>query len=230
MQVILNLSSDHLTDCEAEGTSIGKYPRAIVTGVRNRYQVIETADMKELAGFVVRPGGFAGLFRERADLFFQRSIALEDLWNEAGVIPKMQESATPGRKLGTLDALLVGLIRGKSRRSDLANHALYLFKNCDFSVSVCARSIGVSERRLSQVFREEIGVSPRLWCRIRRFQSAARALHAGIDIPWAELALSCGYYDQSHFANDFRAFSGVDARTYSRNATRWQNHVPISDK
>jgi AraC-like DNA-binding protein len=40
-----------------------------------------------------------------------------------------------------------------------------------------------------------------------------------------ELALDCGYYDQSHFANDFRAFSGLDASAYSKHVNRWQNHV-----
>src|SRR5208283_6042038 len=95
------------------------------------------------------------------------------------------------------------------------------------SVAECSRSIGISERRLSQVFREHVGLSPKLWCRIRRFQSAAEALHRGVEIPWAELALACGYYDQPHFANDFRAFSGIDPTTYSTKQLRWQNHIPV---
>jgi AraC-like DNA-binding protein len=46
------------------------------------------------------------------------------------------------------------------------------------------------------------------YCRIQRFQQAVQLIHRGADIHWAELALTCGYYDQSHFANDFQAFSG----------------------
>jgi AraC-like DNA-binding protein len=44
--------------------------------------------------------------------------------------------------------------------------------------------------------------------RYRVSEDGKRKLHNGADLPWAELALRCGYYDQSHFANDFRAFSG----------------------
>jgi len=44
----------------------------------------------------------------------------------------------------------------------------------------------------------------------------------------AELALACGYCDQSHFSNDFRAFSGIDPSTYSANRGPWQNHAPIA--
>ena len=82
-----------------------------------------------------------------------------------------------------------------------------------------ARSTGWSERRFSQVFREQVGLSPKVWCRVQRFQRAVKQLHAGVDVPWAKLALDCGYYDQSHFANEFRAFSGVDVTTYSANRT-----------
>jgi len=46
-----------------------------------------------------------------------------------------------------------------------------------------------------------------------------------MDLPWAELAMECGYYDQSHFANEFRAFSGIDATTYCALRTQWANHV-----
>jgi AraC-like DNA-binding protein len=66
-----------------------------------------------------------------------------------------------------------------------------------------------------------------MWLRVQRFQVAVRALHKKVDIPWATLALECGYYDQSHFANDFRAFSGIDPTTYSVQRGCWQNHVAI---
>ena len=90
-----------------------------------------------------------------------------------------------------------------------------------------ARIAGRSERRFSQLFREEVGLAPKTWCRIQRFQRAVQQLHSGSDVPWAELALDCGFYDQSHFANEFRAFSGIDATTYSARRTLWANHVPV---
>jgi len=72
-----------------------------------------------------------------------------------------------------------------------------------------------------------VGLTPKVWCRLQRFQRAVQLLHAGGDVPWAELSLDCGFYDQSHFANEFRAFSGVDATTYSAQRTQWTNHVRV---
>jgi len=227
MQIILNLSRSYLTDCGEDGTANRRLPRAIVVGPRARYEVIDTADMEEIVGIVIQPGGFAGLFRERADLFFERSIGLEEVSPGMSLTDRLCEVPAPVEKLRTLEVLLTGHLYPGARRSELVDQAMYLFRKKDFSIAECARSVGLSERRLSQVFREQVGVAPKMWCRIRRFQIALRALHNGKDVPWAELALRCGYYDQSHFANDFRMFSGINPTTYSALRGSWQNHVPL---
>jgi AraC-like DNA-binding protein len=227
MQIILNLSRSYLTDCGENGKANRHLPRAIVVGTRARYEVVDTADMEELAGILFQPGGFAGLFRERASLFFERLIPLDDVWVGACLTDRLNEVPTPVEKLRTLDVLLAQILRPGTGRSELVDHAIHLFGKGALSVAQCAQSVGISERRLSQVFHEEVGISPKMWCRIRRFQAAVQALHDGADVPWAELALACGYYDQSHFANDFRAFSGADPTTYSKQRGPWQNHLSL---
>ena len=227
MQIILNLSSRYLTDCGEDGKANRHLPRAIVVGTRARYVVVDTADMEESIGILLQPGGSAGLFHERADLFFERSIGLEEVWAGTSLTDRLCEARTPAEKLRTLEVFLTGRLHPATRRSELVDQAMHLFREKDFRIAECARSVGVSERRLSQVFREQVGMSPKMWCRIRRFQTAVRALHDGMDVRWAELALHCGYYDQSHFANDFHAFSGISPTTYSAHRGSWQNHVPI---
>src|SRR6516164_5315543 len=228
MQIVMNLSRSYLADCGEDGTITRRLPRAIVVGVRARFEVIDTADMEELVGVAFHPGGFARLFRERADLFFERSVGLADLGVAPQIADRLCEAPTPAQKLSALGQRLTDLVKQDIRRSELVDQAIHLFRSRALSVSQCARSLGVSERRLSQVFREEVGMAPKTWCRICRFQSALRALHNGVDVPWAELALRCGYYDQSHFANEFRAFYGLDPTTYSAQRGRWLNHVPIA--
>jgi AraC-like DNA-binding protein len=227
MQIILNLSRGYLTDCGEDGSADRRLPRAIVVGPRVRFEVIDTADMEEIVGIVIRPGGCTGLFRERADLFFERSFGLEEIWAGTSLIDRLCEASTPVEKLRTLENFLTERLHPGIRRSEMVDQAMYLFRDKDFRVAECARSVGVSERRLSQVFREHVGIAPKMWCRIRRFQAALQALHTGVDVPWAELALRCGYYDQSHFANDFQAFSGINPTTYSSSRGPWQNHVQI---
>jgi AraC-like DNA-binding protein len=134
-----------------------------------------------------------------------------------------------------LEAFLLQKSAANLSRKALARNPLVQFAVSRFgmapgmtTVRDVAQAAGLSERRFSQVFRESVGLSPKVWCRVQRFQRAVRHLHAGRDLPWAELALNCGFYDQSHFANEFRAFSGIDASTYSARRTQWANHVPAA--
>jgi AraC-like DNA-binding protein len=63
-----------------------------------------------------------------------------------------------------------------------------------------------------------------------RFQQVLHTLEdARQRIELADIALSCGYYDQAHFAHDFLAFSGINPTTYLRQRTAHMSHVPMTD-
>jgi AraC-like DNA-binding protein len=227
IQIVVNLARDYLTGCSEDGAVERQLAHAIIAGARARFEVIDTADMAELVGVVIAPGGFAKLFRERADLLYEQSVALDGVWPERELTERLCEAPSPAQKLSTLDVLLQRRVCERMSRTPLVDVAIRLLGHRGLSVAECARQAGVSERRLSQVFREEVGLQPKMWWRIQRFQAATSDLYAGADLRWAELALQCGYYDQSHFINDFRSFSGINPGTYSQLRGRWQNHVAL---
>jgi transcriptional regulator GlxA family with amidase domain len=71
-----------------------------------------------------------------------------------------------------------------------------------------ARRMGVSPRHLTRTFRHAVGLTPKMFARISRFQRVAAVLdHEPGDV-LAGVALACGYYDQSHLVRDVRAFAG----------------------
>jgi len=72
-----------------------------------------------------------------------------------------------------------------------------------------AAAVGVGERRLQQVFHEQVGLTPRTAGRLARLHHLVRALRRDPAEPWAQLAAGGGYYDQAHLANEFRALSGM---------------------
>jgi AraC-like DNA-binding protein len=67
---------------------------------------------------------------------------------------------------------------------------------------------GLSARQLRRLFLEQVGVSPKHFCRVIRFRNSLSRLPRAGRGEWAEVALVCGYYDQAHFINEFRQFSG----------------------
>ncbi len=81
------------------------------------------------------------------------------------------------------------------------------------SVSNLAGEYGLSNRQFERRFKEFAGLSPKLYSRIIRFQAATEhKLDRARDL--TEIAYACGYYDQSHFINDFRQFSGYSPKEY----------------
>lgn len=230
VQVILNLARDYLLDCP-EGEPDRPTPPAVIVGARSVYEIVSGSDMADLIGVVFEPGGFASFAGDSVHLFSNRSVVLEDVWGtEARVLRgRLRETPTPRARLALFEGFLLTRFGGRLTRNRMVEFALSQFgrEGGVSRVREVAKSTGWSERRFSQVFREEVGLSPKVWCRIQRFQQAVRLLHAGGDVRWAELALDCGYYDQSHFANEFRAFSGVDATTYSALRSRWANHIRV---
>ncbi|HVG92235.1 MAG TPA: helix-turn-helix domain-containing protein, partial [Alphaproteobacteria bacterium] len=71
--------------------------------------------------------------------------------------------------------------------------------------------------------------TPKLFCRVRRFQEMLQMIHRGDDCDWADVAAGCGYFDQAHFIHDFKAFSGINPTTYLARKTEHLNHVPIHE-
>lgn len=74
---------------------------------------------------------------------------------------------------------------------------------------------GISARQLRRIFDRHIGLGPKAFARVVRFQSALRAMRNIPQDKWGELSLDFGYYDQSHFIHDFRIFSGSPPLTAS---------------
>ena len=75
--------------------------------------------------------------------------------------------------------------------------------------------LGRSRRHLAARFREQIGLTPKTVARILRFERAVALLKRG-DVPLAELAFECGYYDQAHLNRDFREFAGKSPSAFAR--------------
>ena len=228
VQVILSLARDFLLECTENKPERPLAP-ALVVGARSMYEVIHSSDMAELMGVVFYPGGFGPFACGSVDVFSNQSVSLEDVWGTSArsLRDDLREVPAIEAKLSVLEDFLLQRFAARFFRNRLVEFALSRFGRLAgvSAVNDVAKETGWSVRHFSQCFREQVGLSPKVWCRVQRFQRAVRELHAGADIRWAELAIECGYYDQSHFANEFRSFSGIDATTYSVRRTQWANHI-----
>jgi AraC-like DNA-binding protein len=232
-QIVISLARDYLTDANHPTNPLQHSPAAIFLGLYSCHQHIDAIDLTELIGILFHPGGTTPFFPDNTHLFTNRETSLEDLWGNAAANLRndLRAAPTPTQKFALLDfALRHRLTQSTTpHRIPTIDYALTHLHRAPGTTTIAAltRDIGISPRRLSQLFREQIGVAPKLYCRIQRFQQAVQQIHRGDDIRWSQLALTCGYYDQSHFANDFQAFSGLSPTHYSTTHRPWANHIPL---
>ena len=72
-----------------------------------------------------------------------------------------------------------------------------------------ARALDWSRKHLNQRFREEVGIGPKAFSRMVRFNRALALARAGTGEGWAGIAFDCGYADQAHLVREFREFAGA---------------------
>lgn len=77
------------------------------------------------------------------------------------------------------------------------------------TVREVADRVGVSTRHLRTLFRKHVGLSPKMFARVKRLHRAVHAFRKHPSAPWSRLALETGFYDQSHLVADFRSLLGT---------------------
>jgi AraC-like DNA-binding protein len=91
------------------------------------------------------------------------------------------------------------------------------------SVTELSKRHFFSHRQFERKFKEFSGFSPKLFARITRFQSALKEFGSGKSL--INIALDCGYYDQSHFISDFKEFSGYSPKVYFSGAAEGSEYL-----
>jgi AraC-like DNA-binding protein len=208
------------------------FPSAVVAGPHSRFFVIDTACQEEVIGIHFKPGGAFPFFQLPADELQNQHVALGDLWGAraAELRERVLAGPTPQAKVEVMENFLVAQAFRGFERHPAVGFALAEFQRPLLPpVGSITEKIGLSSRRFIQVFSQEVGLAPKLFCRVQRFQQVVRTVHAGKDIDWTEIALDCGYFDQAHFIHDFKEFSGLIPSAYAALMTEHRNHVPILD-
>lgn len=202
---------------------------AIVGGARSTFYVRDISEPSSSVGVQLLPGSAELFFRVPADQLAGRHTPLEDLWGPRAIEcrERLLESVSLDRQLDILEALLVSRIPQIHGLHPAVAHALDRFTTTA-DVSEVVRQTGYSHRRFIELFNQAVGLTPKLYCRVLRFQRAVE-MHAAAKLSTSriDLALAAGYSDQPHFNRQFREFAGLTPREYDEISPSSPNHVRI---
>jgi AraC-like DNA-binding protein len=222
--------SDHpvyLFDCphDPEGLAVG---HAVLGGPRAGFYLRDTPPAARSVGAQLHVGAAQVLFGFHADTFAGRHTPLEDLWGRSAsrARERLLEARGPSEQLDVLESILAERLPRVRGLHPAVAQALESFRATPDVGEAVERS-GYSHRRFIVLFRQAVGLTPKVYCRLLRFHRAIRRIGSAPAVSWAGLALDAGFSDQSHFNREFREFAGLTPEQYRTLSRRHTFHVPV---
>jgi len=192
--------------------------------------IIERRPMDQLLGVHFKPGGAFPFLGFPFSELHNTHVSLADLWGERRaerLLSMLNEAPTIEGKFLTLERWLLRIANRPLRHHPAVTFAIEALRK-ETGLYTCAdvvAKVGLSQRRFIELFRTEVGMTPKLFYRVERFQQVIHAICSSTDVDWINLALDHGYSDQSHFNHDFREFSGLRPTEYLGLRTGEPSHV-----
>jgi AraC-like DNA-binding protein len=163
-----------------------------------------------MLGIQFRPHGATRLLRLPMCELTNSEVALEDLSRPLfRALDRIRNLPSLTHALAALDPILGKFAQHERKEDNSVAHAARDIERAGglASVEEVADRVGWSTRQLQRRFKDVVGISPKLFARMQRFQRVLRAMD-GPNPDWVDAAVHCGYYDQAHLIRDFREFSG----------------------
>lgn len=181
-------------------------------------QAFEIPDPELLVTLIVRfrPGGAFPFLHVPMSELTDSVVPLHELWGATGseLLNQLMEMPSTSTWMKLVErALHAQLERANPDASAVTTAALVTEAVARSSVlpsvRTMAEELGMSERHLHRQFQKAIGLAPKLYTRITRFERAISCMARRPGAPgWAEMSLEAGYYDQAHLIRDCRKLTG----------------------
>jgi AraC-like DNA-binding protein len=227
-------TSEMVIDVSGTRESGRRFQGAVVSGCFSGPFDIDTQVHKAgLVGIHFRPGGAARLLGLQAGEIANRHVGLEALWGRRAseLRERLCVAGDPRRRFMILEQTLVAGLRGIRTERGAVKVALAELERPRVEVGQIAEKVGLSRRRLIEIFTHDVGMTPKHYSRVRRFQRGlALATRTGSPA-WAQVALECGYFDQAHLCRDWTEFTGLSPTEFLalRATPVKDNHVALPE-
>jgi len=160
--------------------------------------------------------GFASDLTDR--ILYLEQLGLEELQSKLQAV--FASGRHPSEWIQTLDEVLLDYFDSlppKKVRVDVSSVAdEILFNKGHLVLDKLVGRVGLNMRTFQIHFKQQVGLTPKLFCRIARFNSLLNAIHTTLEFDMLTFAVDCGYTDKSHLYKDFRDFMGMTPREYMK--------------
>jgi AraC-like DNA-binding protein len=189
-----------------------------------------TGGAADVVGVHFRPGGASALFGGAAIESSGRSVALADFPGDwVPLRERLLAEPSPPRRLILLGSTLSEWAATAAPPDPLVAEMLQAMRAASGAVRIDElRALsGLGPTRFIARFHASVGLTPKRYARVLRFNRALECLAAPQAPALAEIALSTGHADQAHFANEFRRLAGLPPSQYLPASPAELRHLPV---
>jgi AraC-like DNA-binding protein len=189
-------------------------------GQQNDFYDLELTDNYSVFAIVFKPQGLMRFFNFPLNEIYNRIVSLKDINGQAGreLEEKMNEATAFQQQVSIVEAYLFDLM--KNNFDDFTfrriNHIAELIKQTYGTINIhqMASEACLSRKQFERIFAGHIGISPKQYLKIIRFQSAIYQKSQNNQLSMAELSFKRGNFDLSHFINDFKSLCGLTPKQH----------------
>lgn len=201
-------------ECPGNVVLCGPGTRPLRVRVRGPFRV---------AGFAIQPSGWKSMFWESTRNFLDKFVTLTESWGDAAqpMFDAVDAAENDEARVIAMEmAINLQMDRIGPREPDLqiAEFERIALQNSMMSVEDIAHQLGLSERQFERRSLDTLGLTPKMVLRRSRFFEIA-AIMRGFSSPSEEHLTALRYYDHSHLNREFKRFTGMTPRAFTKIVT-----------
>ncbi len=195
----------------------GTFTRGWISGIHQNYLSISAHDDSEMLVIQFKAFGARPFLHVDMNTIADRVVPATE-FPDGGLLElhaAIREPKTSGEKFSIVESWLKGRFDDANTPPDAIIDIVALLQEQPASkLKEVLDSYNGSQKHLISQFRKFVGLTPKQYQRVLRFNDVFATMQGDQFLSWADIAQLCGYSDQSHFIREFKNFSGFSPESF----------------
>ncbi|MBS1929683.1 MAG: AraC family transcriptional regulator [Bacteroidetes bacterium] len=186
-------------------------PRSVISG-QFTGRVDRYISYPEILMIIVdfKPGGLHRLIKIPFIEFADKDLDAETVFPSTLklVNERLSSAESYSEMMAIIETFFIELMQQSGNEYSIIDHILTeVVKDPDTSIKWLASNSYLSTKQLIRKFHEKIGISPKTFLRIARFNQTYWMHLKNPGLSWFQIAMACGYTDYQHLAKEYKQFA-----------------------
>ncbi|HMB63925.1 MAG TPA: AraC family transcriptional regulator [Eudoraea sp.] len=201
------------------------------SGMQTEYLTISSGADSEMMVITFKPGASFPFIHTSLEPLRNKVVPAKQVLGNSvlGFRAELKTCASPDDKISRAESWLLSQLGDVSFSGEVIQHFVTQIKEVPAAINLkeISKKSGYSQKQFIHLFKKYVGLTPKQFHRIVRFNEILGVIHKKERINWADVHTKCGYYDQAHFIKDFQAFSGLNPEKYLEDQGEWPHYMPV---